>query len=250
MKNGWIVLPVALLAAAAGCAPAFRGPAPTMRQAPQRAAAEERANDGHEMKVVKLHNREAAEMADELNALYSTGDSAAPPGSLQGKVKVDADPGSNSVIITTDPIYMERVVKLVKEIDAKEGDFAASGKGFAEAYQGAGRPAFLVLASRDPQEPGRPQPEIAVEETIESALSARGARQADVDAARLAQLRSSGKSEGLPDSVGVLVEANYFDSGERFSLRMKAIDVRDSAIIGQVARANACDFLSREGQCP
>jgi type II secretory pathway component GspD/PulD (secretin) len=138
MKNGWIILPVALLAVAAGCAPAFRGPAPTMRQAPQAAAAEERANDGHQTRVaenptkaVKLHNREAAEMADELNALYSTGDSAAPPGGLQGKVKVDADPGSNSVIITTDPIYMERVVKLVKELDAEEGDLAASGKSFA-----------------------------------------------------------------------------------------------------------------------
>jgi hypothetical protein len=69
-----------------------------------------------------------------------------------------------------------------------------------------------VLASRDPQEPGRPQPEIAVEETIVSVLSTRGAKLADVDAARLEQLRSSGKAEGLPDSVGVLVEANYSDS--------------------------------------
>jgi hypothetical protein len=253
MKSRWIVLSAALLAVAAGCAPAFRGPAPTMRQAPHRAAAEERANGGHEARVaenptkaVKLHNREAAEMADELNALYGAGSSEAPAGSLQGKVKVDAAPGSNSVIITTEPIYMERVVKLVKELDAEEGNLATSGKGFAEAYQGVGRPAFLVLANRQREETSQSLPESTVEETIGSLASSRGARLAELDAARLAELRGSEKAEGLPDSVGVLVKADYYEAGGRFFVTMKATDVHDSVVIGQVARD--CEYGGGDGK--
>jgi len=205
---------------------------------------------GDSVMIVRLERQKAEDVARFINDAYAA-DASVPPGgvtpggitpeeSLKGKVSVEANAATNSIIITTEPAYMDRVVKLARELDISGGSAARGERAamFKDAYDAAGSPGFVVVAINASGEEGAAPAiltETAVEDVVAEVLIDAGARIIAVEPAKLAELRASETIGALPAEAQVLVRISYQRAGERLLVKMTAIHAADMTAIAQVS---------------
>jgi hypothetical protein len=267
MGMKWAVLSMTLFTAAmmAACGQTATGHRPYQSPAPHAAPAEgpyiyehkarPSGTSGDSVKIIRLEHQNAEDVAKLLNGAYAKDASVTPGGvtpggvtpggvtpekSLKGKVTVEPDTATNSIMITTDPANMDRVVELARELDVPGGSEARHERAaaFKDAYDAAGSPGFVVVAIRGGGEDGAAlaiPTETAVEGTVAEVFTDAGARIIAVEPAKLAEIRASATIGALPADTGVVVRISYRTMNGSLLVKMTAISAGNMTAIAQVS---------------